>query len=173
MKEGRMNTINYIQIQKENSKHVEDAKALWLPFTAELKKHKDERFYVDQVTDNLMKRIGIQGLRDTMHFELMYINNECIGVCNFAIDLGGIKGLIDKGYGYIMGFYITPDKRRLGHGRTFFQHIENVLIADGANYIYLTPDEVTGLPFWESMGFVNSHLIDPDEKLPIFIKKIK
>lgn len=119
-----------------------------------------------------MKRIGIQGLRDTMHFELMYCNDECIGICNFAIDLGGIKGLIDQGYGYIMGFYIAKDKRRLGYGREFFQHIENVLREDGANHIYLTPDEVTGLPFWESLGFINSQLIDPDEKLPIFIKMI-
>ncbi|MBU0997785.1 MAG: GNAT family N-acetyltransferase [Firmicutes bacterium] len=167
-----MNTIYYIQIQKENEKHIQDAKSLWLPFTAEMKEHRDEHYDVTQVTDNLMKRIGIQRLRDTMHFELMYVNDECIGICNFAIDLGGIKGLIDKGYGYIMGLYIAKDRRRLGYGRMFFQHIENVLKADGANHIYLTPDEVTGLPFWESVGFIDSHLIDPDEKLPIFIKLV-
>ena len=167
-----MNTIHFIQIQKENNIHIEDAKTLWLPFSAELKKHKTEHIDVEQVTDNLMKRIGIQGLRDTMHFELMYINDDCIGICNFAIDLGGVKGLIDKGYGYIMGLYIVPEKRKLGFGRMFFQHIEHVLREDGANNIYLTPDEVTGLPFWESLGFINSHLIDPDEKLPIYIKKI-
>ncbi|MGD9910343.1 MAG: hypothetical protein AB7U79_07075 [Candidatus Izemoplasmatales bacterium] len=47
MKEGRMNTITFIQIQKENGKHIQDALALWLPFTAELKEHKNEQFNID------------------------------------------------------------------------------------------------------------------------------
>jgi hypothetical protein len=39
--------------------------------------------------------------------------------------------------------------------------------------MYLCPAPVTGEPFWSTMGFVDSGKIDPDEKLPIYIKKIE
>lgn len=78
--------------------------------------------------------------------------------------------MLEKGYGTIMGFYIKPEYRRQGYGREMFLHIENVLKRDGAPKIYLTPDGVTGEPFWTALGFENSGNLDPDNKKFIYIK---
>ncbi|MBU1144595.1 MAG: GNAT family N-acetyltransferase [Firmicutes bacterium] len=167
-----MANIEFLQINKESFQTIESAKMLWIPYVLETKKNKNEEIVLDQINDNLVRRINIQGLRDSMHFELFYFNSECIGIANFAIDLGGIRGIIEPGYGFIMEFYIVPEKRKHGFGRMFFSHIESVLKADGANALYLTPDLVTGIPFWKALGFENSKKIDPDNHMPIFIKKI-
>lgn len=71
-----------------------------------------------------------------------------------------------------MGFYIIPEKRKLGYGRVLFTHIENLLKVDGAKAIYLTPDSVSGIPFWKALGFEDSQKIDPDDHMPIYIKNI-
>ncbi|MBU1144548.1 MAG: GNAT family N-acetyltransferase [Firmicutes bacterium] len=85
---------------------------------------------------------------------------------------GGIQGIIDPGYGYIMGFYIIPEQRRKGFGRTGFNYIESVLKTDSANFIYLTPDSITGVRFWKAIRFSDSGKVDPDDYLPIYIKEL-
>ncbi|MDD5190706.1 MAG: GNAT family N-acetyltransferase, partial [Dehalococcoidales bacterium] len=77
------------------------------------------------------------------------------------------------GYGFIMGYYISPNYRRRGFGREMFAHILQVFRAHGAEFIYLSPDPVTGEPFWSAMGFKNTGKMDPDDKLPIYIKDIR
>lgn len=52
------------------------------------------------------------------------------------------------------------------------RHIETVLRDDGAENMYICPDAVTGEPFWKANGYKNSGKIDPDDKKPIYIKKI-
>lgn len=47
-----------------------------------------------------------------MHFEIATVDGEPFGIAMFAIDLGTVYGLLEKGYGTIMGFYIRPDFRR-------------------------------------------------------------
>jgi hypothetical protein len=42
----------------------------------------------------------------------------------------------------------------------------------GVESLYLTADETGGKPFWVSLGFVDSGKVDPDNSLPIYIKKI-
>ena len=158
-----MKKVEYIQIYKENVKDVEAAKLLWIPFIIETKQNKVEVANIEKAEDNLMKRINIQGMRNNMHFELFYVDDQCIGIANFAIDIGGIRGIIDPGYGFIMGFYIIPEMRRRGFGKMFFEHIESLLRIDGAHYLYLTPDAVSGIPFWKALGFEDSKKIDPDD----------
>ena len=38
-----------------------------------------------------------------MHFEIACVNEEPFGIAMFAIDLGTVYGLLEKGYGTIMG----------------------------------------------------------------------
>ena len=90
----------------------------------------------------------------------------------YAIDLGGIKGILEAGYGYIMEIYIVPDYRRKGMGVQVYKHIEKTLKTDGAEKIYLTPDSVNGVPFWETLGFTDSGNCDPDNKMHIYISPI-
>lgn len=100
------------------------------------------------------------------------VNGEPFGIAMFAIDLGTVYGLLEKGYGTIMGFYISPNFRRKCLGTIFNRHIETVLYEDGATNMYICPDAVTGEPFWKANGYNNSGKIDPDDKKPIYIKKI-
>jgi len=167
-----MEYLRFIQIEKENDRHFEIILSLWIDHINELDGHRNRKSSVEEITVQLKKRVNIQGMRRDLHFEICYFEDTAIGLAMFAIDLGGIKGLIDAGYGFIMDYYISPNYRRRGYGRELFEHIQTVFRSHGAEYIYLTPDPVTGKPFWSAMGFKDSGKIDPDNKLPIYIKSI-
>lgn len=168
-----MQKLNFIQIEKGNNHHYELAEKLWIPFSEELDEHEGISETREEIIHDLTRRINIQGNRDNMHFELLLKENTPIGIAMFAIDTGTVYGLLESGYGVITGFYIRPEYRMKGFGRKFFEHIENILINDGAPKIYLTPDGVTGEPFWVSLGFENSGKFDPDDKKYIYIKDCK
>lgn len=166
-----MNRLNYVQLYKENEAHFDIASSLWVPFILEVNKHDGTIQTEEQILDGLRKRIAIQGVRRDMHFEVAFWNDAAIGIAMFVVDLGTVYGLLKKGYGTVMGFYIHPDYRRMGFGKEFWIHIEDTLRADGATKFYICPDSVTGVPFWKSLGFDDSGLIDPDDQKPIYIKK--
>ena len=162
--------LRFIQIEKENKKHYDLAKPLWVAFCKEINEHDNVDETDESILDALNKRIGIQGSRPDMHFEIAMLNDVAVGLAMFAIDLGTVYDLLEKGYGTVMGFFISPNCRRKGLGREFFLHIEQTLKKDGAPKIYLTPDGITGEPFWTALGFSNSGKFDPDDKKYIYIK---
>lgn len=166
------NRIRFIQIEKGNEAHFEIASQLWVPFIREVNEHDGTHRSEEQIIDGLRKRISIQGSRKDMHFEIALADDEPFGIAMFAIDLGTVYGLLEKGYGTIMGFYIHPAFRRKGLGTRFSRHIEAVLSADGAAKMYVCPDAVTGEPFWKANGYHDSGKIDPDDKKPIYIKEL-
>lgn len=162
-------------IQIENTqKYVELLTPLWISYMREIHESdlEVEHLSDDEIADWLDARIKIQGKRDTMHFELIINNDLLVGFAMYAIDLGGIKGIIEAGYGYIMELYIMPDFRRKGLASEVFIHMEDILKNQGAQRMYLTPDPVNGVPFWESVGFSDCGKIDPDNKMPIYLKDI-
>lgn len=167
-----MRKLKFLQIENDNARHFELVRPLWLAFCREIGEHENASESEDEIICALQKRIGIQGSRPDMHFELAMCGEEVVGFAMFAIDLGTVYGLLEKGYGTIMGFYIKPEHRRQGLGREMFEHIENTLRSDGAPKIYLTPDSVTGVPFWTALGFANSGKFDPDDKKYIYIKDV-
>lgn len=165
--------LNYLQIDKNNTEHFENAKSLWLPFIYEVNEHDGTMETEGEIVDGLQKRIGIQGSRPDMHFEIAFLEGKPVGIAMFAIDTGTVYGLLETGCGTVMGFYIKPEYRHKGLGREFYRHIEEILRKDGASKIYLTPDDITGEPFWRAVGFTDSGKIDPDNKMPIYIKEIE
>ena len=168
-----MEKLTFVQIEKNNEGHFNDATKLWVPFLNELDSHNSKTRTTDEILDNLRKRVNIQGQRKDMHFEICYLDSQPVGIANFAVDLGGIKGILEAGYGFIMGYYILPEFRRQGYGREMLNHIEKVFRSHGVKQLYTSPDPITGEPFWSSMGFTDSGKIDPDDKLPIYIKSIE
>lgn len=160
-------------IQVENSqKYIELLTPLWISYMREIYEGDSEveNSTDDEIASWLIGRVKIQGQRDTMHFELIYSNEILVGFAMYAIDLGGIKGIIDAGLGYIMELYIVPDFRRKGIASKVFTHMERILKNQGALQIYLTPDSSSGVPFWKTVGFSDSGKTDPDNKMPIYIK---
>lgn len=165
-----MSSLHFVQLIKGNKDHFEVAKSLWVPFINEVSGHDGRQETEEKMIENLQKRIAIQGRRKDMHFEIAYLNDQAIGIAMFAIDLGTVYGLLERGYGTVMGFYIVPAYRRKGYGRLFWEHIREILQSDGAVNFYVCPDSVTGIPFWKSMGFEDSGKIDPDDKKSIYVK---
>lgn len=163
----------YIQIEN-NPKDITLLTPLWISYMREIYEGdlEVENAADDEIAGWLIGRVKIQGQRDTMHFELIYSNDALAGFAMYAIDLGGIKGLIDAGYGYIMELYIVPDFRRKGLASKVSAYIENILKSQGAQQIYLTPDSASGVPFWKAIGYRDSGKTDPDNKMPIYIKEI-
>jgi len=108
-----------------------------------------------------------------MHFDLMRVGKrkKPIGFAYYAIDKGTIGGLIDPDGGVFLSYYIAPEYRRQGYGRHMFLHCAETLHRDGAAYLYCCPDPVTGEPFWRAMGFEDSGIFDPDDRLNIFMIK--
>ena len=168
-----MKNIKYIQICKENQDLYNKILPQWVDYFNNLYwETEDEKPTDDEIIGDLNRRINIQENRANMHFELFFDNDMLIGFSNFAIDTGGISGLIEKGYGTVMEYYIAPEFRRKGYGKIFYKHIEETLKNDGTQNIYLTPDPSTGEPFWVAMGFKDSGKVDPDNNYPIYIKSI-
>jgi GNAT superfamily N-acetyltransferase len=151
-----MEKLTFVQIEKRNKQHYHDSIKLWMPFINELNTHTNKQQSENEILNNLQKRIVIQGVRKNMHFELIYLKGEAVGIANFAIDTGTIYGLIEAGCGTVMGFFLKPEYRRKGFGREIYGHVENTLKTDGATRIYVTPDKITGVPFWLAMGFTDS-----------------
>lgn len=166
-----MNRLSYLQLVKENAEHFELAKPLWIEFNKEVNEHDGIIETDEEILTDLKRRINIQGSRPDMHFEIAFIGNIPIGISMFAIDTGTVYGLLPKGCGTIMGFYIIPEYRRKGYGKEFFEHIEEILNTQNSVMLYLTPDGVTGKPFWKAVGFIDSGKIDPDNKMEIYIKE--
>ena len=94
-------TLQFIQIEKGNEQHYLLAKGLWLPFCRELRLHDGVIQSDEQILFGLQKRIGIQGTRADMHFELALLGETAIGISMFAIDLGTVYGLLEKGCGTV------------------------------------------------------------------------
>ena len=167
-----MKKMNFVQICKENKVICETVRDLCVPYFEELNAHEGIVESREVILDAINKRIAIQGCRTDMHFEIAFHDNVAIGIAMFAIDLGTVRGLLERGYGTVMEFYICPEYRRMDYGKEFWLHIESILHNDGATNCYVTPDSVTGIPFWINMDFEDSGLIDPDTKQPIYTKTI-
>jgi N-acetylglutamate synthase-like GNAT family acetyltransferase len=84
---------------------------------------------------------------------------------------------IDKderpGWGFVLEFYIAPDKRRIGLGCTFFNIIEEMLRSKAVKDVWLlsrSSDEA--LAFWSSLGFKLSGEIDEETGQSIMEKSL-
>ena len=165
-----METIIFTPIKK-HTRAARLALPLWLAFCAEIKGNGDEN-PVAPLTD-FRRRVNNQGSRPDMHFELVLAGKKKtpIGFAHYAIDKGTIGGLIDPNGGVFLSYYIAPEYRRQGYARRMFLHCAETLHRDGAAYLYCCPDPVTGEPFWRAMGFQDSGILDPDDRLNIFIKR--
>jgi len=164
-----MQNLEFIQIFKVNQTLYQNLLPKWINYMNEVTEDKSN----DEIIRDFNRRINIQGTRIDMHFELCYLGTELIGFSNFAIDTGTLYGLLQAGYGTIMEFYVVPSYRRKGYGTILYSHLEETLKNDSAEHIYLTPDLVTGKPFWVAMGFCDTGIIDPDNDLIVYLRNCR
>ena len=104
--------------------------------------------------------------------KLCCVGAAVVGFLYGKLDRSEDKGFKKVGYGYIMEFYVLPEYRRNGFGRQMLSHLEQYFKACGAKRIYLTADPVTGKPFWESMGFVPTGEINPENHQQVYERSV-
>lgn len=163
--------LEYKQIYKEDEKLVQQLASLWVDYMREI--YSEDENVLQESDDTiitwLVDRVNVQGQRESMHFECVFDDDNLLGFIFYAIDLGGIREIIEAGLGYIMEMYVVPKARRKGFGTEIYEHAKKTMLEDGAVRAYLTPDSKAGVPFWEKIGFKNSGKIDPDNKMPIYV----
>ena len=71
-----------------------------------------------------------------------------------------------------MEFYVKPEFRRKGYGTAMFKRIQMLFADHGVKRMYLTADPITGKPFWESLGFVNTSERSPENGQEIYEKRL-
>ncbi len=167
-----MKELKFIQLQKENEEHYKLFESLMIPYNKELDEHKNIVTPEDFVLKLTRGMLNMQGPYDR-HLELFYDNENLIGFLYGKVDHEKHKGFIKPGYGYIMEFYVKPEFRHKGYGKAMFERLEDHFASYGTKMMYLTADPVTGKPFWEAMGFINTGVLSPENKLPIYEKPVR
>jgi ribosomal protein S18 acetylase RimI-like enzyme len=84
--------------------------------------------------------------------------------------LGFVHMKIDKdqrpGWGFILEFYIVPDKRRLGWGSKLFIFVQKILQDHGAKDIWLLASPPSD-SFWRSIGFQETGEMEDSQKVMV------
>ncbi len=93
-----------------------------------------------------------------------------IGFLYGKIDREGDRGYIRPDWGYIMEFYVIPERRREGLGRLMAQRLEAFYAKKGITHLYLTADPVTGKPFWAAAGYRATGEVSPENGQEFFEK---
>ena len=90
--------------------------------------------------------------------------------------LGLVHMKIDKderpGWGFILEFYIVPERRGLGWGRRLFKLCVQILRARDVSDIWLLSGQVAE-KFWHSLGFKETGEIDRETGQKIMVINIK
>ncbi len=163
--------IKYVQLSADNEELCKTFASLMLDYIAELNEHDSDPMPEQFQHKWINSIIAMQGPSDR-HLELCYVDGETLGFLYGKVDHENHNGFIKPGYGYIMEFYVRPEYRRKGYGKAMFCRLKNLFQIDGARRMYLTADPLTGKPFWEAMGFMNTHEQSPENQLDIYEKEI-
>lgn len=95
-----------------------------------------------------------------------------IGFLYGKIDREGDRGYSRPEWGYIMEFYVIPERRREGLGRQMSQRMEAFFSGKGVSSVYLTADPITGKPFWQAVGYQATGEFSPENDQEIFEKQL-
>ena len=166
-----MHNLTFIQVTDAIPAICAQFQQIMTQHILEINEH-DENPLPEQFIPKVIKSlISLQGPQDR-HLELCFHEDQPIGFLSGKIDHPDHKGFIKPGYAYIMDFYIMPQHRRKGYAKSMFLHLEMLFAKHGAKRMWLTADPVTGKPFWEAVGFINTRTKSPENNYDIYEKEI-
>lgn len=166
------NRLTFTQLTSDNEQLCGKFRLLMRSYIKELNEHSGRPLPEEFQEKWINSIIAMQGPSDR-HLELCYADGMLVGFLYGKIDHKDHKGFIKPGYGYIMEFYVQPEFRRRGFGKVMFRRLENLFQNDGAKMMYLTPDAVTGVPFWTAMGFHRTGEYSPENGMEIYEKALR
>lgn len=166
-----MNRLTFVQLHAENQNNCTIFEQLMWLYAKELDEHGKRTTPTEFIAKWIRSIIRMQGDQNR-HLELCYDGEMLIGFLYGKIDHLEHKGFIKAEYGYIMELFVLPEHRRKGYGKEMYYRLEKLFRQDGATQMYLTSDPITGKPFWESLGFINTGEKSPENKQDIYEKQI-
>ena len=102
--------------------------------------------------------------------EVCLENGEPVGFLYGKVDREEDRGYIRPDWGYVMEFFVIPERRRAGLGRQMAKRLEEFFSSRGAKQLYLTADPVTGKPFWQAVGYRATGETSPENQQEFFEK---
>lgn len=163
------NRCEFVSLSDCDGEAVETFKAMLFDYLAETDEHinrtPNEEFR-EQCFNSLLALRGAANC----HIEMCCADGAAVGF--FFGVIANEDDFIKNGCGYIREFYVRPEYRRRKYGKLMLRRLEELLLGDGADTIYLTAEPVTGKPFWEAMGFSNTGEKLPENQFDIYKKVV-
>ena len=145
--------------------------ALMLGYGPEISAH-TERPLTDEMLRGWTQSILRLSASPDRLVEVCFDGDVPVGFLYGKIDREGDRGYIRPNWGYIMEFYVIPERRREGLGRIMAQRLEDFFREKGVKQAYLTADPVTGKPFWAAAGYWATGEVSPENGQEFFEKKL-
>ncbi|MCL2300450.1 MAG: GNAT family N-acetyltransferase [Firmicutes bacterium] len=171
--ETDMQNLDFAAVDPGDRRQMRALRKLWLPYWREtgtrngVKPEGRRKVYC-----RLKNRVAHAHKTPQTGFYALYSQGRMVGFSFFGLS-GGIKSVgIPPDYGMVMEFCVAPPFRRKGFATEMNRRMEEIFLGWGIADVFLTPDPVTGEPFWLSAGYSDSQRTDPDNHRPIYMKKI-
>lgn len=164
-----MENLTYLQPESHNEDHRVLLEALTIPYNRELDSHGGDALSVQEIRTITGEMLSAAG-RSGTGLELCYLNGELVGFWYGKVTLNGSGAAEKRVTATILEFYIRPGYRRRGLGRAMYRRAVEVLQIWGANRLQLTADPVSGVAFWQAMGFKPNGKYDENHGYPIWEK---
>lgn len=157
-----MKNITFTHIHKENIRQFGRLYKLYAPYKIKTLKHHGEyplgKKTFKKLLRGMIENAALEsGDVQNDHIVVMHAGSKIIGFAVFNLRAKEVVAL-PYPYGTISDFCIVPKYRRKGFGNRLYAYVESILIENGVQVVFLYPDPVTGTPFWEAMGYVDTGL---------------
>ena len=162
--------MNYINVEKGNSFHFEVLNNLMYEYISETDLHSGTSTPKDIISK--ITKSMIDKLNENRYLKFVFMDNEPVGFCYAKIDRIDDKGDVRPGWGYIMEFFIRSTFRRKGLGKELAVSCEQFFKNNDVKNIWLTADDITGVPFWKALGYHDTGEISKENNQMIFIKSL-
>lgn len=103
------------------------------------------------IRGKLSDLIDRQCMDKTIHAAVAVADGKPVGFSIYQIDMPQSDWCKRPGWGFIREFYVIPERRCVGIGKTLAYYTERSLHSLGAEKLYLTADNA--ISFWQKCGW--------------------
>jgi len=166
-------SLIFAAVDPGDQRQMRELRKLWLPYWRETTTRGGEKPEKRRkIRRRLQNRVAHAHRTPQTGFYALYCEGRVAGFAFFGLS-GGISSVgIPPEYGKVLDFCVAPALRRRGLATEMNRQMERVFRDWGITNVFLTPDPVTGEPFWRSAGYRDTGLTDPDNRMPIYAKTI-
>jgi len=171
--QAKTQSLVFAAVDPGDRRQMRELRKLWLPYWRETTTRNGEKPEKRRkIRRRLKNRVAHALKAPQTGFYALYAEGRIVGFSFFGRS-GGIKSIgIPPDFGQVLEFCVAPAFRRKGFATEMNRQMEHMFRDWGIAKVFLTPDPVTGEPFWRSVGYRDTGLTDPDNRRPIYVKTI-